>query len=200
MAAPKAGRHWSESDANQPPVRRDLQLVSTRSRLPPLSFFKGLLLARWHDLYNAKLGKASADRASLRQFCGFSTNEPTPERTAFVRFRAELVKRGLDRWLFAATTAQLRTKGVVVRTGTLVDATLIPSASVRHDDARRAGHRRCKPAHGYKVHITTDRDAALIETVEVTTVHDAALLDVVLPPDRVTCMAIAPSPVAAVSS
>jgi IS5 family transposase len=92
----------------------------------------------------------------------------------------------LDRSLFEAITAQLKAKGMVVRTGTLVDATLIPSASIRHDDeARWAGHRRRKPVHGYKAHIATDQEAVLIETVEVTTanVRDAALLDVALPSD-----------------
>jgi transposase, IS5 family len=169
-------------------IDRQFDEISSSSRgeagWPPLSLFKGLLLATWHDLSDVKLAEALADRASFRRFCGFSTNEPTPERTAFVRFRAELVKRGLDRSLFERITAQLKAKGVVVRTGTLVDATLIPSASIcRDDDARWAGHRRRKPVHGYKAHIATDQDAALIETVEVTTanVHDAALLHVVLP-------------------
>ena len=55
-----------------------------------------------------------------------AAHESTPERTAFVRFRAELVRRGLDRILFEAVTRQLDGRGVVVRTGTLVDATLIP--------------------------------------------------------------------------
>jgi len=74
----------------------------------------------------------------------------------------------------------------VVRTGTLVDATLIPSASVRHDDeARWAGHRRRKPVHGYKAHVATDQEAGLIRGVEITTanVHDAAELEAVLPPE-----------------
>jgi transposase, IS5 family len=110
---------------------------------PPLSLFKGLLLATWHDLSDVKLEEGLADRASFRRFCGFSATEPTPERTAFVRFRAELVKRGLDRLLSEIITGQLRAEGVVVRTGTLVDATLIPSASIRQDgEARWAGHRR----------------------------------------------------------
>jgi IS5 family transposase len=153
---------------------------------PPLSLFKAMLLAIWYDLSDVKLEEALADRTSFRRFCGFSANEPTPERTAFVRFRAELVKRGLDRSLFQAITTQLKAKGVAVRTGTLVDATLIPSASIRHDDnARWAGHRRRKPLHGYKAHIATDQDAALIEAVEVTTanVHDAAMLEMLLPPE-----------------
>jgi IS5 family transposase len=111
-------------------------------------------------------------------------SEPTPERTAFVRFRAELVRSSLDRRLFAAITRQLDAKGVAVRTGTLVDATLIASASIRHDgEARWAGHRRRKPVHRYKAHVATDQDAGLIRGVEVTTAnaHDAAELDAVLP-------------------
>ncbi len=110
---------------------------------PPLALFRGLLLATWHDLSDVRLAEALDDRASFRRFCGFAAHEPTPERTAFVRFRRELVRRGLDRALFEAVTRQLEARGVAVRTGTLVDATLIPSASIRHDgEARWAGHRR----------------------------------------------------------
>jgi IS5 family transposase len=156
------------------------------SAWPPLALFKALLLAAWYDLSDVKLAEALADRASFRRFCGFCATEPTPERTAFVRFRAELVRRGLDRSLFETVTRQLTSKGVAVRTGTLVDATLIPSASIRHDDeARWAGHRRRKPVHGYKAHVATDQAAILIEAVEVTTanVHDAARLQEILPAD-----------------
>lgn len=157
---------------------------------PPLALFRALLLAAWHDLSDVRLAEALDDRASFRRFCGFSTNEPTPERTAFVRFRAELVRRGLDRPLFATVTRQLEARGVAVRTGTLVDATLIASASIRQDDdARWAGHRRRKPVHGYKAHVATDRDAVLIRGIEVTTanVHDSAELEAILPdaPGRV---------------
>jgi IS5 family transposase len=143
-----------------------------------------MLLAVWHDLSDVKLAEALADRASFRRFCGFAGSEPTPERTAFVRFRAELTRRALDRVLFPAITQQLVAKGVAVRTGTLVDATLIASASIRRDGAARwAGHRRRKPLHGYKAHVATDEAAGLIRGVEVTSanVHDAAELDAVLP-------------------
>jgi len=151
-----------------------------------LALFRGLLLATWHDLSDIKLADALDDRASFRRFCGFAAHEPTPARTAFVRFRRELVRRGLDRVLFEATTRQLEAKGVTVRTGTLVDATLIPSASIRADgEAKWAGHRRRKPVHGYKAHVATDEGAGLVRGVEVTTanVHDAAMLDAVLPPE-----------------
>ncbi|MCC7283070.1 MAG: transposase, partial [Acetobacteraceae bacterium] len=81
---------------------------------------------------------------------------------------------------------QLEAKGVTVRSGTLVDATLIPSASTGHDgEARWAGDRRRKPTHGYKAHVATDEGAGLVQGVEVTTagVHDAAELAAVLPAD-----------------
>lgn len=115
---------------------------------PPLALFRALLLATWHDLSDVRLAEALDDRASFRRFRGFAAHEPTPERTAFVRFRRELVRRDLVRRdlyraLFEAVTRQLEAKGVMVRTGTLVDATLVPSASIRHDsEARWAEHRR----------------------------------------------------------
>jgi IS5 family transposase len=151
---------------------------------PPLALFRALLLATWHDLSDVRLAEALDDRASFRRFCGFSAHEFTPERTAFVRFRGELVRVGLDRTLFAAITRQLDRCGLVVRTGTLVDATLIASASTTHDgEARWAGHWRRKPLHGYKAHVATDQEAGLIRGVEVTTAnaHDASELDAILP-------------------
>jgi IS5 family transposase len=174
---------WAEID-------RHLVGISAAGRgergWPPLALFRALPLATWHDLSDLRLAEALDDRASFRRFCGFAAHEPTPERAAFVRFRRELVQRGLDRALFEAVTCQLEAKGVVLRTGTLVDATLIPSASIRGDgEARWAGHRRRKPGHGYKAHVATDEGAGLVRGVEVTTanVHDAAELEAVLPAD-----------------
>ena len=67
-----------------------------------------------------------------------SSTEATPERTAFVRFRRLLVAHQLDRSLFETVTAQLKSKAVTVKTGTLVDATIIaaPSSTKNKDKAR----------------------------------------------------------------
>ena len=94
------------------------------------------------------------------------------------------MQRKLDRVLFEAVTRQLDRHGLVVRSGTLVDATLLPSASIRcNGGARWAGHRRRKPVHGYKAHVATDQEAGLIRGVEITTanIHDAAELAAILP-------------------
>ncbi len=151
-----------------------------------MALFRALLIATWHDLSDVRLAEALDDRASFRRFCGFAACEPTPERTAFVRFRRALACAGLDRALFEAITRQLDARSVMVRTGTLVDATLIALASAKMDaQARWAGHRRRKPVHGYKAHVATDQAAGLIRGVEVTTanIHDAAELGSILPDD-----------------
>ncbi len=135
---------------------------------PPLSMFKALLLAVWYDLSDVKLAEALDDRASFRRFCGFSALEPTPERTAFVRFRGVLVSQGLNKQLFALITAQLRAKAITVKTGTLVDATIIASASQGDEDARWVKHKNRPAVHGFKAHVGADADTALVEELDVT--------------------------------
>ena len=58
-----------------------------------------------------RLAEALDDRASFRRFCGFSRTEPVPERTAFVRYRAALAKRGLDKVLFGEIARQIEAQG-----------------------------------------------------------------------------------------
>lgn len=135
---------------------------------PPLALFKALLIAVWHDLSDVKLAEALEDRASFRRFCGFSAHEATPERTAFVRFRARLVAGGLDKTLFEAVTGQLKAKAITVKTGTLVDATVIASASHNDGEAAWSKHRRRKAIHGFKAHVGADADTALVEEVAIT--------------------------------
>ena len=138
---------------------------------PPLAMFKALLLSIWYDLSDVKLAEALDDRASFRRFCGFSANEATPGRTAFVRFRRLLVAHQLDRTLFEAVTMQLKSKAVTVKTGTLVDATIIASATEDDDDARWVKHKGKRAVHGFKAHVGADADTALVEEVSVTSAN-----------------------------
>lgn len=138
---------------------------------PPLAIFKALLLSIWYDLSDVKLAEALDDRASFRRFCGFSGTEPTPERTAFVRFRKALIAQGLDRLLFKTVTAQLKAKAITVKAGTLVDATIIASASEEDGDARWVKHKGKRAVHGFKAHVGADADTALVEEIAVTSAN-----------------------------
>jgi transposase, IS5 family len=135
---------------------------------PPLAMFRALLLSVWYDLSDVKLAEALDDRSSFRRFCGFAGSEPTPERTAFVRFRRLLVAHGLDRTLFEAVTAQLKAKAIRVKTGTLVDATIVASASEDDPDGRWVKHKGRPATHGFKAHVGADATNALVERLAVT--------------------------------
>jgi IS5 family transposase len=150
---------------------------------PPLALFKAMLIAVWYDLSDVKLAEALDDRASFRRFCGFAAQEPTPERTAFVRLRRQLAARGLDQLLFAEVTEQLKAKAVRVKTGTLVDATVITSASEQDQEARWSGHQRRRAIHGYKAHVGADADTAIVKRVSVTpgNAHDGRSGEAALP-------------------
>ena len=171
------------------PVEYHLRDISCAAKgepaWPPLALFKAMLIAVWHDLSDVRLAEALDDRASFRRFCGFAAHEPTPERTSFVRFRRELVSRGLDRYLFEAVTSQLKAKAVTVKTGTLIDATVIASASHGDGEAAWAGHQRRKAIHGFKAHVSADSDTALVEELTVTpgNVHDGRAGGAALPED-----------------
>jgi transposase, IS5 family len=171
------------------PVEAALEAVPVAQRgeagWPFLALFKALLIAVWHDLSDVKLADALDDRASFRRFCGFSRFEPTPERTAFVRFRRLLVARQLDRLLFERVNQELRARAVTVKTGTLVDATVIASASEEDREAGWSGHRARKAVHSYKAHVAADADTGLVERVDVTpgNVHDGRAGGAVVPDD-----------------
>ncbi|TWB03068.1 IS5 family transposase [Gluconacetobacter diazotrophicus] len=135
---------------------------------PPLSMFRAMLLAVWYDLSDVKLAEALDDRASFRRFCGFSPHEPTPERTVFVRFRRLLVSRSLDQSLFESITAQLKARAIRIKTGTIVDATIIASHTEQDSEARWVKHKGRKAVHGFKAHVGADAATALVEKISVT--------------------------------
>jgi IS5 family transposase len=74
---------------------------------------------------------------------------------------------------------------VTVKTGTLVDATVVASASRAGEEAAWSGHRSRKAIHGYKAHVAADADTGLVERLDVTpgNVHDGCAGGAVVPDD-----------------
>ena len=92
-----------------------------------------------------------------------------------MRFRRLLVAHGLDGQLFEVITAQLREKAITIKTGTLVEATIIASATEKDDDARWAKHQGKRAVHGFKAHAGADADTALVEDVSVTSANKISM-------------------------
>ena len=86
-----------------------------------------------------------------------------------MRFRQALLAHGLDT--------------VRVKTGTIVDASVIASASAGDGKAAWSGHRSRKAIHGYKAHVGADADTAIVERIAVTpgNRHDGRCGELALP-------------------
>lgn len=147
---------------------------------PPLMMFKVLLLQRWHGLSDPGMEAALFDRMSFLRFVGLSTEDETPDHVTIWRFREILGKSQLLDPLFAELSRQLEARGVLVKQGTLIDASLIASAARRprvdedkasptDPDARfGANNERGRYTFGYKAHIAVDAGSALIRSWQLT--------------------------------
>lgn len=136
-----------------------------RPHWPVVLMIKCMMLQRWFNLSDPQLEETLCDRLSFRRFVGLSLVDGTPDETTFVRFRRRLREAGHAETLFEATLQCLRDRQLVVKEGTLVDATLVeaPLGSKRADGGSTrdpAATRTCKHGrtyHGYKVHVATDK-------------------------------------------
>lgn len=157
----------------------------------PLVCFKMLMLEQWYNLSDPQCEAQCKDRLSFRRFLGLSLDDTVPDETVLVRFRKRLVKAGIEGDLFAEVLGQLERAGLIVKRGTLVDATIVQSARkppVKKDDGIRAGGdgdaswavKNDKPvAHGFKAHVAVDEQSEIVRAIDTTTgaTHDAVPAD-----------------------
>lgn len=130
----------------------------------PVTMLKCLMLAKWNNLSDPGLEDALRDRISFRKFVGLSFTDATPDETTFVRFRARLREAGLGETLFNAVNRHIERQGLLVREGTMVDATIIEqSRGRRRDDGTHTRDPDASPTakhgkkyFGYKAHIAVD--------------------------------------------
>jgi len=94
----------------------------------PLLLFKALLIQRWYNLSDPATEDSLNDRKSFARFVGLPLDAKAPDHTTLWRFRELLIKRGLMEPLLLALMRQIDTAGLVLRQGTLLDATFVPSA------------------------------------------------------------------------
>jgi IS5 family transposase len=148
-----------------------------RPGYPVLVLFKALLVQSLYGLSDRELEEALDDRLSFRRFVGLSLEEPVPDHTVLNRFRNRLSGEGLLEKLFAELDRQLENAGVVLKRGTMLDATLIEAVSAPPGDRRGAKdpdaaftRRQGKggSSYGYKAHVGVDQGSGIIRSVITT--------------------------------
>jgi len=111
-----------------------------RRGYPALPMLKAILLAQWYQLSDPALEEALSDRLSFRRFCGFALDDPTPDETTLCRFRNELAENGVGEKLMAELDRQLGARRLIVKDGTMIDATLIEAQAARPKDKKKEEH------------------------------------------------------------
>ncbi len=95
---------------------------------PAIIMFKCLLLQRFYNLSDKETEESLADRLSFLRFVGLSLDDTVPDSSTICRFRNVLAKKGLGQKLLDLFTSQLRSKGLDLKKGIAVDASIIQSA------------------------------------------------------------------------
>ena len=153
-----------------------------RPSYPPLTMVKVLLLEQWYNLSDPQMEEALGDRLSFRRFVGLGLEDDTPDHATISRFRTELAQRGLSERLFGELQKQLEEQGLLVKAGTLLDATLVeaqvrrPSTdaglgakSEKDPDADWTRSGRARRSHfGYKMHVGADKGTLLVRRAVLT--------------------------------
>lgn len=162
---------------------------------PVLVLFKALLLQSLYGLSDRQLEEAVSDRLSFRRFCGLSLEEAVPDHTVLNRFRNRLIREALLDKLFGELDRQLEKAGVVLKRGTMLDASLIEAVSAPPSGARpspdpdaafakRQG--KAGSSFGYKAHLGVDQGSGLIRAVITTpaNVNDTVVADALIRGDE----------------
>ena len=120
------------------------------------------------------------DSQSIRRFVGIDLGrEDAPDATTLLKFRRLLETHALTRKIFEVINGQLAEKGLLMREGTIVDATLIaaPPSTKNRDKARDPDMHQTKKGNqwhfGMKAHIGVDAESGFVHTVLATAANVA---------------------------
>jgi len=112
------------------------------------------------------------DSQAIRGFVGIDlSRESAPDATTILKFRRLLERHNLTKAIFAKINENLASKGLFLREGTIVDASLIaaPSSTKNKDKARDPEMHQSKKGNqwyfGMKAHIGVDMESGLVHTV-----------------------------------
>jgi transposase, IS5 family len=152
--------------------------VSGRVGRPPIGVARMLrmyFLQQWYSLSDEGLEDAIYDSQSMREFIGIDlSREQVPDATTLLKFRRLLEDNQLTKAIFDQVATHLGERGLLMREGTLVDATIIaaPPSTKNKDNARDPEMHQTKKGNewhfGMKAHIGVDDAFGLVHSVHAT--------------------------------
>ena len=155
--------------------------VAGRGRRPyPLeTMLRVHLMQNWFALSDPAMEEALYEIASLRAFAGLNLREAIPDETTILNFRHMLEEYDLAEDILKQVNAHLSRKGLLLKRGSIVDATIIaaPSSTKNAEGERDPEMHQTKKGNqwhfGMKAHIGVDADSGLVHTVTTTPANEA---------------------------
>ena len=155
--------------------------VAGRGRRPyPLeSILRVHLMQNWFALSDPAMEEALYEIASLRSFARLSLGEAIPDEKTILNFRHLLEEHDLAEDILKLVNTHLARKGLLLKRGSIVDATIIaaPSSTKNAEGQRDPEMHQTKKGNqwhfGMKAHIGVDADSGLVHTVTTTAANEA---------------------------
>jgi len=148
-----------------------------RSGRPPFALETMLrvhFMQQWFSLSDPAMEEAFFDTPLYREFAQLDAFGRLPDESTILRFRHRLEKHKLAEQILATVNELLVQRGLLLKAGTAVDATLIaaPSSTKNKDKARDPEMHSSQKGNewhfGMKAHIGVDADSGLVHTVRGT--------------------------------
>src|SRR5574340_33617 len=137
------------------------------------------LMQNWFGLSDPAMEEALYEITPMRAFAGLTLTQPIPDETTILAFRHLLEANQLAPEILRRVNAYLSRQGLLLKRGSIVDATIIAAAS----STKNAEGERDPEMHqtkkgnqwyfGMKAHIGVDADSGLVHTVVTTPANEA---------------------------
>lgn len=153
--------------------------LSGRRPYPLSTMLRIHLMQNWFALSDPGMEDALYDMPALRQFAKLSSVASVPDETTILNFRHLIEENELAPDILANVNGHLSRKGLMVKRGTMVDATIIeaPTSTKNADGERDPEMHQAKKGNewhfGMKAHIGADVDSGLVHTVVTTAANES---------------------------
>jgi IS5 family transposase len=160
-----------------------------RQPMPLSRMLRIYFMQQWYGLSDPGMEDSLYDSEAMRRFADIDLEvDVIPDETTILNFRHLLEGHDLTKKIFEETQRYLSEKGLLLREGTIVDATIInaPSSTKNRDKTRDKEMKQTKKGNqwyfGMKAHVGTDTGRGLVHSIVVTNaaVHDSQVMDELL--------------------
>ena len=153
-----------------------------RPPYPIKTLLGALFLQAWYGLSDPMTEEMIHDRLSFRKFLDIKVDDDIPDETTICKFRNTLMEKMLFDKIFAIVKEQMVRNNLILKEGSIVDATLIHSSEPKRkkdkegkvisnkaaDNDATYTSKRGRKYHGFKIHIASDVNGMIKEVITTT--------------------------------